>query len=70
MPVVLYIYLAYHSSCHKLRYECKTEYWGVNGGVDTYHDEFQCTDEGKLNTPQEGEEWPFCEPQTGSEYLY
>ncbi len=57
----------YHGD--RLKYECKTEYWGVNGGIDTYHDEFQCTEEGTLDTPRVGEQWPYCEPQTGSQFL-
>lgn len=50
----------------KLLYVCKTEYWGVHGGTDEFHDEFGCTDEGFLNTPQGSDfedPWPHCAPQ-------
>lgn len=53
----------------KLLYVCKTEYWGVHGGTDEFHDEFGCTDEGFLNTPQGSDfedPWPHCAPQQQS----
>ncbi len=52
----------------RLNYSCGTKFWSINGGVDTYHDQFMCTDLGVLNTPDEsnGETWPTCQPQTES----
>ncbi|XP_059084326.1 uncharacterized protein LOC131881466 isoform X1 [Tigriopus californicus] len=50
----------------KLLYMCKTEYWGLHGGTDEFHDEFGCTDEGLLNTPRGSafdDPWPHCAPQ-------
>ena len=35
----------------KLLYKCKTDYWGVFGGVDTEYRGFGCTEDGVINTP-------------------
>ena len=47
----------------RLVYHCRTPYWAVHGGVDEFTDEFMCTDEGVLNTPESASAWPVCKQQ-------
>ena len=45
----------------RLVYTCRTDYWAVNGGIDTYTDEYMCTDDGVLNTPMVAKYCPATE---------
>ena len=56
-----------------LVYQCMTDFWGVNGGIDTVHDVFQCAADGYYNTPLGSnfeQPWPACAPQHGSKSFW